>query len=312
MNRSTPIGLLAAGLLSLSAAAAWPASDPAFGSYWHDGNAELDGYRLTIQRYGHERTGRAVAIYVTEPFSRTKHVKLDDPSKAAGDEIGVLKLNLIRDFQTGIYDYHTILSLFATEADFTTVKTAFSSSEWCGQVYEELNARGARLSQRVASYFEGESGERELELPANAVQEDDLFILLRGLRGPYLGPGEKRTVTFLASPFYRRLAHRPTAWATATIERRSRPESVRVPAGTFSVDVFDVFPADGRTGRFDVERAYPHRIIRWSWSPAPGASPLGGTDAGELAGSTRLAYWQAHNPGDERHLEELGIAPGVR
>ena len=143
MKRSTSIGLLAAGLLSFSAIAAWPATEPGFGTYWHDGKAELDGYRLTIQRYGHERTGRAVAIYVTEPFSRTKHVKLDDPSKAPGDEIGVLKLNLVRDFQTGIYDYHTILSLFAAEADFRTVKTAFSSSEWCGQEYEELKAHGA-------------------------------------------------------------------------------------------------------------------------------------------------------------------------
>ena len=50
------------------------AAEPSFGSYWHDGKAELDGYRLTVQRYGHVRSGRAVAIYVTEPFSRSKHV----------------------------------------------------------------------------------------------------------------------------------------------------------------------------------------------------------------------------------------------
>jgi hypothetical protein len=303
-------------LLGALAAAAIPsvagALDPAFSSYWHDGKAELDGYRLTVERYGHTRRGRAVAIFVTEPFSRTKHVKLDDPSKVAGDEIGVLKLNLVCDFQTGIYDYHTMLSLFAAEADFRTVKTTFSSSEWCGQVYEELNSHGTKLSQRVASYFEGEAAERELDLPANAVQEDDLFILLRGLRGAYLGPGEKRTVPLLASPFYRRLAHRTTVWATATIERRARPETIQVPAGSFSVDVFEVRPDDGRSGRFDVERAYPHRIIRWSWMPAAGASPLGGTDAGELTGSTRLAYWRTHDPGDERLLQELGVAQGVR
>ena len=37
-----------------------------FDSYWHDGKAELDGYRLTVSRYGQERKGQAVAVYVTE------------------------------------------------------------------------------------------------------------------------------------------------------------------------------------------------------------------------------------------------------
>lgn len=46
MNRSTAVGVVAAGMLALSAGAARPASDPAFGGYWHDGNTELDGYRL--------------------------------------------------------------------------------------------------------------------------------------------------------------------------------------------------------------------------------------------------------------------------
>lgn len=313
MNRSTLfIGLLATGLLSLSAVAARSASDPAFASYWHDGNAELDGYRLTIQRYGHERTGRAVAVFVTEPFSRSRHVKLDDPTKSTGDALDVLKLNLIRDFQTGIYDYHTILTLFADADDFSAPKVAFSCSEWCGQVYEELNVSAGTLTQRVASYFEGESAQRTLVVPAGGIQEDQLFVLLRGLRGPFLAPSQRRSLPFLASPFYRRLAHRPTVWADATIERLSSAQSVRVPAGTFETDAYVIHPADGRTGRFDVERAYPHRIIRWSWKPAPGASPLGGTDAGELTGSRRLQYWRTHDHGDERLLDSLGIAPGVK
>jgi len=42
-----------------------------FGAHWHDGKAELDGYRLELTRYGEHRTGQAVAIYVTEPFSAT-------------------------------------------------------------------------------------------------------------------------------------------------------------------------------------------------------------------------------------------------
>lgn len=288
------------------------AADPSFDTYWHDGKAELDGYRLTVQRYGHPRAGRGAAIYVTEPFSKSRHVKLDDPAKAPDDALDVLKLNLVRDFQTGIYDYHTIVSLFADVRSFVALKIAFSSSEWCGQVYEELNLAGRSLTQRVASYFEGESGERALAAPAGGIQEDQLFVLLRGFRGPYLEPGGTRTVPFLASPFYRRLAHRPASWGPARIARLARPETVRVPAGSFVADVYQVRPPDGREGRFHVERAYPHRILRWEWRPAANRPGLGGTDRGELTGTTRLDYWRTHGPGDEKYLERLGLAPVVR
>ncbi len=288
------------------------AGDPTFERWWRDGRAELDGYRLTIQRYGHERTGRAVAIYVTEPFSRSRHVKLDAPARAGRDAMGVLKLNLVRDFQTGIYDYHTIVSLFVDDVAFAPVKIAFSSSEWCGQVYEELNFGPSAITQRVASYFEGESGEHSLGRPRDGLEEDALFVKLRTLSGaPLVSPGARRTFPFLASPFYRRLAHRPTTWSSVVIERSSAPVRVTVPAGIFEVDTYVVRPADGRTGRFDVERAWPHRIVRWSWRAAPGAPPLGGTDAAELAGSRRLAYWRTHDPGDEQELRDLGVNPGV-
>src|SRR5262249_54072085 len=39
---------------------------PSFDDRWHDGRAEVNGYRLTVDRYGHPRPGRGVAIYVTE------------------------------------------------------------------------------------------------------------------------------------------------------------------------------------------------------------------------------------------------------
>lgn len=300
--------LLVAGTRSAPGAAA----DPSFDAHWHDGKAELDGYRLTIERYGRARTGRAVAIYVTEPFSRSRHVKLDDPERAPRDAVDVLKLNLVRDFQTGIYDYHTLVSVFATSADFTPLKVAFTSSEWCGQVYEELNVAGAKLSQRRSSYFDGESAERTLERPAGGVLEDELFTLLRGLRGPYLEPGGSRTVAFLASPFYRRLAHRGPIWTTARVERRAAPETVVVPAGRFTADVYVVRPGDGREGRFFVERSHPHRIVRWAWTPAATGGRREGMDSGELTGTARLEYWNLQGPGDERYLERIGLAPAVR
>src|SRR5688572_26609928 len=105
-----------------------------FDSHWHDGKAELDGYRLTVSRYGQERTGTAVMIFVTEPFSTSKHVKVDNPRANPADTFDALKLNLVRDFQTGIYDYNTMVSVFVRSDTFAPVKVSFSSAEWCGHV----------------------------------------------------------------------------------------------------------------------------------------------------------------------------------
>jgi hypothetical protein len=301
--------LLAALFTAPTPPAALP-SHADFGPYWHDGNAEIDGYRLTVLRYGKQRVGQGVQIYVTEPFSVAKHVKVDDPARNPADTFDALKLNFVRRFQTGIYDYHTMVSLFSRSQDFSPVKVAFTSSEWCGAVYDEMTFTGRRLSRRFSSYFEDESASQSDDVPRDGVVEDNLFILLRGLRGAYLNPGEKRSVSLLPSPFYTRLTHQRPAWTGATVERLARTESVRVPAGTFRVDVYVVNAADGRKGRFLIERDYPHRVIRWAWKAAPSSERqawLGGIDSGELTGSARLPYWKLHDADDESYLKRLGL-----
>jgi hypothetical protein len=295
--------------LWLLLAAATARAEPSFDEHWHDGKAELDGYLLTVQRYGHPRRGRAVMIYVTEPLSAQKHVKVEDAQKNPADTIDVLKLNLLRSFQTGLYDYATMESLFVRTDTLVPLKSAFSSTEWCGQVYEELDVRDAQLSARIASYFEGESSAAQLAIPAGGLLEDDLFIALRGLRGAFLRPGERRSIPLLGSAFYRRLAHKPLGWAPATIERLAQSETVQVPAGSYKVSVYLVRPVDGRVGRFEIEDAHPHRVVRWTWTAPPGAPALGGVDAGELTGSARLPYWNLHDPGDEKQLRLLGLPP---
>ncbi len=299
--------------------------DPAFGAYWHDGKAELDGYRYTLTRYGQKRRGQAVAVYVTEPFSRAKNVKVDDPAANPRDTFDVLKLNLVRDFQTGIYDYNTMTSLFVRSEDFEPVKVSFSSTEWCGNVYEELAIDPGRVSQRISSYFENESASRDESRPRGGIVEEELFVRLRGLSGDYLAPGETKIVPFLPSAFKRRLTHLMLRWTDARIERLAAPRMVSVPAGRFRTTVYTVNTGNGHNGVFFIESAYPHRIIRWEWKqtlrqkeasgagtvPYPVASRAEGNDSGELAGSARLQYWKLHNEGDERYLARLGLGPGV-
>jgi hypothetical protein len=286
-------------LATASTAAAVAPTD--FSAHWHDGRAELNGYRLTVERYGQTRTGHAVLIYVTEPFSASKRVKVDDPARNPSDTVDVLKLNLVRDFQTGIYDYNTMTSVFSRSDDFSPLKVSFTSAEWCGHVYEELLFDRRRVTERFFSYFEGETTDGRIGREANGVTEDNLFVLLRGLRGPYLEPGSKMRVPFLPGAFHRRLTHRRLEWTTAEIERRPGAEPVEVPAGTFLTMLYVVRAGDGREGRFFIEQQYPHRIVQWAWGPGPAA------ESGQLTGTVRVKYWQLNGNGDERYLEQLGL-----
>jgi hypothetical protein len=326
--RRTVAAALAAAVMAAGApASAAPApSSPTFESHWQDGKAELNGYRYAVTRYGQRREGTAIMVFVTEPFSEAKRVKVDDPNANPKDTFEALKLNFIRDFQTGIYDYNTMTSLFVRSRDFSPAKISFSSAEWCGHVYEDMIFRPRDIADRYTSYFEDESAERRLDLTvkgttARGMAEEELWIVLRGLRGDWLKPGERRMMPLLASAFYRRLAHSPMQWSDAVVERSRASEAVTVPAGAFKADLYTVSVrgAQGaRDGKFWIEQSYPHRIIRWEWKPAAKQasgsghhwSPGEALDAGELMGSARLPYWRLHNEGDESYLKELGLTAG--
>ncbi len=289
-------------LLVPAATAAALAGDGVFDSYWHDGLAELDGYKLLVSRYGEERSGTAVMIFVTEPFSEKKRVKVNDPDADRADTFDALKLNMVRDFRTGIYDYNTMVSVFSRSDDFTPAKISFSSAEWCGHVYDERLFEEKTVTSTLSSYFENESGVRELDYPSGGIVEDNLFILVRGLRGDFLEPGERKSLPFLPGAYFSRLSHAPLEWTTAIVERKADPVEIDVPAGRFATMVYTITISDGREGTFFVEMEYPHKIVRWELPP----------DArGELAGSKRLAYWKLNGEGEESYLADLGLeSPG--
>ncbi len=285
-------------LLALSFAAPLQAQD--FWKHWGDGRAELDGYRLTQPRYGSSRGGTAVYVFVTEDFSDSLRVKADAGKHPAADVYPVLKLNAIRDFQTGIYDYNVMTSTFLRiAAGWPLAKVSFSSQEWCGHVWHQLAPRGGKLEGVFHSYFDGEAdGTDALELPKDGVLEDALPIVLRGWNGEFVKAGERRSVSLLPSLLHARLEHRPLAWTTAVIARSAATSRLKVPAGTFEVTTYEVTLADGRKLSFAIEAQPPFRIVRQSG--ANGEELL-------LTGSTRLPYWQLNKPGDEANLKALGL-----
>lgn len=271
-----------------------------FWKHWGDGQAEVNGYRLTQPRYGEDRQGTAVLIYVTEDFSDRLRVKADPGRHPAPETYPVLKLNAVRDFNTGVYDYNIMTSTFLRVADgWPVAKVSFSSQEWCGHVWHQIVPRGDGIGGVYHSYFDGEAdGEENLERPEGGVFEDALPIILRGWKGAFLAPGESRTVPFLPSLLHSRLQHEPLAWVSATVSRATESTTVQVPAGTFEVTVYTVAVSDGRVLTFAFETAVPHRLVRQT---GPGGEEL------VLTGSKRMPYWRLNANGGEKHLKEIGL-----
>lgn len=277
-----------------------------FWARWGDGKAELDGYDLIEPRYGELRHGTAVMIFVTEDFSDSLRVKADPGKHPKSDVYPVLKLNFVRDFQTGIYDYNTMTSTFLrTEpvggVPWSPAKTSFSSQEWCGNVYMQWIPRDGRLRGTVHSYFDGEADAApELPLPPGGVLEDALPILVRNLRGDWLPPGGSRTVPFLRSQLRTRLQHVPARWGEATVTRAAASAPVETALGRLRAFRYTVAEKDGDTIVFTVEEAAPHRLLAWRSSSG---------ESGRLLGSARLAYWKMHDNAGVKALEQLGIPP---
>ena len=153
---------------------------PEFNDYWYKGAAEITSYELEQARYGEIHQGYAALVFVTEPFSKRKHVKLDDPAQNKSDEVPILKLNTTKKFNTGIYPYSMMSSVFEPVdlAQYPhALKLTTSSQEWCGQTFLQLNNQSQTYEVDARSYFESE-GDEHLSL-AKAWLEDELWTRLR-------------------------------------------------------------------------------------------------------------------------------------
>lgn len=297
--------LFATAILALLAAPAPGPDISAFWRHWGDGKAEISTYRLTTPRYGEPRSGQAVLIYVTEDMSESQRVKAEPGRNPASDVFPALKLNHIRSFQTGIYDYRLMTSTFVRVApEMPVAKISFTSQEWCGQVYHQLLPRGPKIESVSHSYFDGEADSSvELPMRPQGIFEDQLFIMVRQLLGePWVTSA--RGLALLPSLWSARGLHKPLAWTNAQINTRSTPSSLKTPAGTFEVVSIEVMIGpDGAKTTFDVEATGARRIIRWRSSDG---------EVGEMIASKRLPYWQLNSSAGEAELKGLGLKPVAR
>ncbi|MEL6344636.1 MAG: hypothetical protein AAFV53_16085 [Myxococcota bacterium] len=277
-----------------------------FWDHWGDGNAEVSGYTLTQPRYGQQRPGEVVMVFVTETFTHRQRVKSDGGHR---DTYPIIKLNEARDFQTGVYDYNVMTSAFVpldgSLPQGVPTKVSFSMQEWCGMTFAELTAAytpgtdPTTFNLHGSSYFDGESKtDRSVDIPPGGVTADALPVYVRGLAGEWLKPGEQRTIGYLPRLMDSRMQHRPMAWTTATARRSETPSEITVPAGTFTIETITVDPDGFGETRWMVETEPPHRIIAWT---GPGG------ERAELTGSYRGPYWQQHGRGQETIRQRLGL-----
>lgn len=304
---ATSILASCAGLL-LSDPATGATANPfgdSFWSTWGDGRAEVSSYELAFPRYGEIRHGTAVSIFVTETFSQEARVKADPGRHAADDEFPVMKLNLVQDFPTGIYDYNLMTSVFVAITSRwgrpvgSTAKVSFSSQEWCGHVYHQLVPNADGVADELHSYFDGEADRAtHHEYPAPAQFEDALLLWARGFASPFLDPGETRDVNLLRSLETSRLTHVPVEWESATLSRSAEKSDVAVPAGTFSVETITARVGERTTWTFLVEVDSPRRVVEWSNTDGKKA---------RLVASERLKYWEMNGSSFVDELPRIGL-----
>lgn len=274
-----------------------PARSKEFNDYWYNGEAEITSYRLEQARYGELRQGESVLVFVTEPFSKEKQVKADNPGK---NDYQVLKLNLEKKFLTGIYPYSMLNSSFVpindTQAHAT--KVTASVQEWCGHAFLQINNRNGNFLIESRSYFERE-GDQNFTLKPTWL-EDELWAKIR-LNPELLPVGEQQAVPAL---FYIRLLHKELKPYKAVFTKKDLGNG----ATAYSVR----YPELDRELTIRYSNAFPHLIEGWeeSYMDGWGSNARKLTTKATKIKSLKLAYWSKNSNGDVHYRQELGLGNG--
>lgn len=262
-----------------------------FKDYWYSGTAEITSYELEQARYGEIRSGKAVMIYVTEPFLAEKQVKADNSNP---ENVPVLKLNATKKYLTGIYPYSIMTSSFFPVYDNQhALKVSFSAQEWCGHVYAQINNR-EEFQITSHSYFESEA-DQDFSLK-KTILENELWNKLK-ISPEDLPQGNLQIIPSLE---FVRLSHKELRAyeANATLVN--------------SNDVFEYeinYPELERTLTISFNASFPYTIEGWSESFKSGFGPNAQTLTSK---ATRIKtintpYWQQNSNKDLYLRDSLGL-----
>lgn len=273
-----------------------------FSNYWFQGKAELTSYDLKQARYGEVHNGHAVLIFVTEDFSFNKFVKLDRPRESPDDALKVMKLNFTKKFNTGVYPYSIMQSIFTPlneEAFPYSLKISTSSQEWCGHTYSNMNLGWDGYTYSGASYFESEvSTKVKLD---RAMTEDELWTQIR------LDPGKLPVgdIRLIPSAVFARLRHSELKVESAKAELEETKDEDSNATYKYSVQYADL----PRSLTIVFEKEFPFKILAWEEKQVSGFGPSAKelVTSGVLKKQIMLDYWDKHSVADSVYRSQLGL-----
>lgn len=273
-----------------------------FNNYWYGGEAELTSYELEQARYGEIHAGEAVLVFVTEPFSKSKQVKLDDWRNTSEDNVSVMKLNFNKKFLTGIYPYSMMTSTFVpVSADKfpKPIKVTTTSQEWCGHTFTQINYAEETYRLRGFSYFESE-GDFDTNIDP-VILEDELWTRIR------LNPSALPTgsIQLLPGTFYLRLRHQEAKpqQAKATLTLIDQSEFSNKKQAKYQLEY------SNRTLAIYFNEKFPHEIVGWEETYTSGfenAELL--TTKAKKINTIKSAYWQKNSNEDRVLRKSLGLS----
>ena len=261
-----------------------------FKGYWYSGKAEITSYQLSQLRYGELREGTAVTIFVTEDFLPKEQVKANDYSK---NNIPVLKLNITKNFITGIYPYSIMNSTFSPlSTKEHPIKITTSSQEWCGQMYMQLN-NTEKFNVISHSYFEGEA-DQKISFDKSML-ESELWNLIR------INPEELPTGEFMMIPSFEfiRLNHKEIKAykAVASLTKNG-------PLQVYSIN----YPSLPRQLTIYFNSSFPYEIEKWEESSFTNPNDTLGLKTTALKiKRLRSNYWAKNSNKDKQLRDSLGL-----
>jgi hypothetical protein len=261
--------------------------DSKFNAYWYQGKAEITSYELTQARYGEIHQGTAVHIFVTEDFLPENQVKAD--SKNAKN-VPVLKLNSTKKFVTGMYPYSLMTSTFSPiDLNQQAIKISFSSQEWCGNTFAQLNNR-ANFDIDFHSYFESDA-DRKKTLKKN-ILENELWNQLR-ISPESLPVGN---IDIIPSFEFLALHHKEIKAykAEVSLTKEGKYKVYRLKYAKLK-----------RTLTIKITAAFPHIIESWEEKLTKKRQTLI-TNAKKIE-TIQSAYWRKNGVGDVKERKELGL-----
>jgi len=273
-----------------------------FGEYWFGGEAEINRFELEQMRYGEKRNGEAVMIFVKESFLLEKQVKKEF---GQGKSTGVLKLNFLKKFTTGIYDYSLMSSTF-TPIDFrkypSTLKVSFSAQDWCGQSFGQMNVKDKELEFELRSYFQAE-GDRDTSIAATYL-EDDIWNRMR-LEPQTLPLGK---IEMVPSMEYLRLRHKAFGPYECEANLFLQVNDSESGEEFYSYQLY--YPDLDRKLTVRCESRFPFRVLGWEETWNASTDEARATKA-ELKNTIKSPYWQKNGVKNEALRDSLGLQYGI-